>query len=95
MIFVLRLLLPVLIVLLQFMAPYKIPLPIEPGFISPFARGERAFEVEAINDTVDMLAGTRSLTLQITHPGLIWTGKQMVTVVVHATGYSLSPSNCL
>ena len=59
----------------QFMSPYKIPLPIEPGFVSPFATGERAFRVEAVNDTVDLLAGTRSLTLEITHPGLIWTGE--------------------
>jgi len=56
-----------------FMSPYKIPLPIEPGFVSPFATGERAFRVEAVNDTVDVSAGTRSLTLEITHPGLIWT----------------------
>lgn len=59
----------------QFMSPYKIPLPIEPGFASPFATGERAFRVEAVNDTVDVLADTRSLTLEITHPGLIWTGE--------------------
>jgi len=56
-----------------FMSPYKIPLPIESGFVSPFAAGERAFKVEAHNVTVDMLAGTRSLTLEIIHPGLIWT----------------------
>jgi hypothetical protein len=60
------------------MSPYKIPLPIEPGFVSPFAEGERAFKVEAINTIVDVAEGTRSLTLQITHPGLIWTGKQFV-----------------
>jgi len=57
----------------SFMSPYKIPLPIESGFVSPFAEGARAFKVEAVNDTVDLVAGTRSLTLQITHPGLIWT----------------------
>ena len=57
------------------MSPYKIPLPIEPEFVSPFATGERAFRVEAVNDAVDVLAGTRSLTLEITHPGLIWTGE--------------------
>ncbi|KAI0262019.1 hypothetical protein BGY98DRAFT_1192657 [Russula aff. rugulosa BPL654] len=56
-----------------FMSPYKIPLPVEPGFVSPFATGERGFKIEAVNDTVDVLAGTRSLTLEITHPGLIWT----------------------
>ena len=61
--------------LYQFVSAYKLPLPIEPGFVSPFASGERAFKVEAINDRVDLAAGTRSLTLQVTHPGLIWTGK--------------------
>jgi hypothetical protein len=59
------------------MSPYKIPLPIEHGFRSPFAEGERAFRVEAVNATVDALAGTRSLTLEISHPGLIWTGKSL------------------
>ena len=59
----------------QFVSAYKLPLPIEPGFVSPFAVGERAFKVEAVNNRVDLAAGTRSLTLQITHPGLIWTGK--------------------
>ena len=57
------------------MSAYKLPLPIEPGFVSPFASGERAFKIEAVNDTLDLAAGTRSLTLQITRPGLIWTGK--------------------
>ena len=70
-------LLIVLTILSQFMSPYKIPLPIESGFVSPFAGGERAFKVEAVHDNVDALAGTRSLTLQITHPGIIWTGKQL------------------
>jgi hypothetical protein len=57
------------------MSPYKIPLPIESGFASPFATGERAFKVEAVNDIIDASVGTRSLTLEITHPGLIWTGE--------------------
>jgi hypothetical protein len=77
------------------MSPYKIPLPIESGFVSPFAVGERAFKVEAFNDTIDALAGTRSLTLQITHPGLIWTGKQSSRFFVDATGYTHLPSDCL
>jgi hypothetical protein len=58
--------------LMQFMSSYKIPLPIEPGFVSPFATGERAFiilvRVEAIDHIVDVSAGTRNLTLKITHP---------------------------
>ncbi|KAI9452658.1 hypothetical protein BJY52DRAFT_900933, partial [Lactarius psammicola] len=56
-----------------FVSAYKLPLPIEPGFVFPFAAGERAFKIEVINDALDLAAGTRSLTLQITHPGLIWT----------------------
>ncbi|KAI9455042.1 hypothetical protein F5148DRAFT_409217 [Russula earlei] len=56
-----------------FMSSYKIPLPIESGSVSPFTDGDRDFKVEAVNVTDDVLAGTRSLTLQITHPGLIWT----------------------
>lgn len=57
------------------MSPYKIPLPFDPEFVSPFTSGERLCTVEAVNDTVDVQAGTRSLTLEITHPGLIWTGE--------------------
>jgi hypothetical protein len=57
------------------MSPYKIPLPKDPGYVSPFEAGKRAFKVEAVNDIIDVVANTRSLTLQITHPGLIWTGK--------------------
>jgi hypothetical protein len=65
------------------MSPYKIPLPKEPSFVSPFAVGERAFKIEAVNDTIDVVAGTRSLTLQITHPGLIWTGKWSLRGLSH------------
>ena len=57
------------------MSAYKLPLPIEPGFVFPFAAGKCAFKMEVINDALDLVVGTRSLTLQITHPGLIWTGK--------------------
>lgn len=58
------------------MSPYKIPLPFNPEYVSPFgSSGERRCIVEAVNDTVDVQAGTRSLTLEITHPGLIWTGE--------------------
>ena len=57
------------------MSPYKVVLPAEPGYVSPFAKGGReAFSVAAVNDRIDEAAGTRSLTLKIDHPGLIWTG---------------------
>ncbi|KAI0311021.1 hypothetical protein OF83DRAFT_1152851 [Amylostereum chailletii] len=57
-----------------FMSPYKIPLPIDAGYVSPHAAGgEHEFTVQAVNDRVDTAAGTRSLTLKIVHPGVIWT----------------------
>ncbi|GJJ11709.1 hypothetical protein Clacol_005946 [Clathrus columnatus] len=34
---------------------------------------EHTFKVSALNDTTDLSAGTRSLTLRIDHPGVIWT----------------------
>ena len=77
------------------MSPYKIPLPTESGFVSPFAGGERAFKVEVVNDTVDALAGTRSLTLQIAHPGLIWTGKQLSRLLSMPLDITRLPSDCL
>ncbi|KAJ7625774.1 hypothetical protein FB45DRAFT_922289 [Roridomyces roridus] len=53
----------------SFLSPYKISLPPSPGYVSPFT----SFKLEAVNDVVDFTAGTRSFTLQIHHPGLIWT----------------------
>lgn len=32
-----------------------------------------SFTVTAVNDTTDTVAGTRQLTLLVTHPGIIWT----------------------
>jgi hypothetical protein len=81
---------------LQFMSPYKVPLPIESGFVSPFAKGgERAFRIEAVNNTVDVLAGTRSLTLEITHPGLIWTGESSWDFISFTHTDSHNPSDCV
>ncbi|KZV66959.1 hypothetical protein PENSPDRAFT_755311 [Peniophora sp. CONT] len=57
-----------------FMSPYQISLPHISGYSSPFrAGGEQEFRVHAVNDRVDTVAGTRSFTLQIDHPGVIWT----------------------
>ena len=44
----------------------------EPGYVSPWAE-EQAFVVSAVNDVKDLVAGTRSLTIKVDHPGLIWT----------------------
>ena len=61
--------------LFQFLSPYKIPLSLEPDYVSPWSTPESKFTITAVNDVVDRIAGTRSLKLQIDHPGLIWTGK--------------------
>ena len=44
----------------------------EPGYVSPWVE-EQAFVVSAVNDVKDLVAGTRSLTIKVDHPGLIWT----------------------
>ena len=55
------------------MSPYQIPLPHISGYSSPFsAGGEQEFRVHAVNDRVDVTAGTRSLTLQIEHFEYYW-----------------------
>ncbi|KAI0718042.1 hypothetical protein C8T65DRAFT_706971 [Cerioporus squamosus] len=46
-----------------FLTPYKLDL----------APLEHDFTVTAVNDKIDEAAGTRSLTLIVTHPGIIWT----------------------
>lgn len=57
------------------MSPYKVELPTTPGYISPFAEGGSSpFVIEAVNDVIDEEKQTRSLTLRIRHPGVIWTG---------------------
>jgi len=54
----------------QFLTPYKIPLPNPYDRPSPFAK---TFTVTATNDIVNHRTQTRSLTLVIDHPGIIWT----------------------
>jgi hypothetical protein len=46
---------------------------VDPTYVSPWASGE-LFTVTALNDVIDTVAGTRSLTIQVYHPGVIWTG---------------------
>ena len=53
------------------MTPYKFDLPLRPEHQDPL---DPDFKVTAINDKVDEVAGTRSFTLVVTHPGIIWTG---------------------
>jgi len=54
----------------SFLSPYKFDLPIKPEYIDA---PEHDFSVSAINEVVDKAAGTRSFTLVVRHPGIIWT----------------------
>ena len=54
------------------MTPYKLDLPLRAEHQDPL---DPDFKVTAINDKIDQIAGTRSFTLVVTHPGIIWTGK--------------------
>jgi len=57
-----------------FLKSYKIPLAIPSGYVSPWiALSESGAAITALNDVTDYAVGTRSLTLSIYHPGLIWT----------------------
>ncbi|KAF7431225.1 hypothetical protein PC9H_006946 [Pleurotus ostreatus] len=55
-----------------FLTPYKVDLVVDPTYVSPWASGN-TFTVSAINDVTDFAQGTRSFTLRIYHPGVIWT----------------------
>ncbi|KAJ7698147.1 hypothetical protein B0H17DRAFT_1261330 [Mycena rosella] len=56
-----------------FLSPYKIELPTDTGYASPWIAPGTSFALTAVNDVTDLAAGTRSFTLQVDHPGLIWT----------------------
>ncbi|KAJ7131725.1 hypothetical protein C8R43DRAFT_1024401 [Mycena crocata] len=56
-----------------FLSPYKIELPKDPEYSSPWIAPDTSFSLSAINDVTDLVAGTRSFTLKVDHPGLIWT----------------------
>ncbi|KAJ6513503.1 hypothetical protein DFH09DRAFT_1197180 [Mycena vulgaris] len=56
-----------------FLSPYKIELPTDAEYTSPWIAPGTSFSLTAVNDVTDLAAGTRSFTLQVHHPGLIWT----------------------
>lgn len=57
------------------MSPYKVELPPVKDYASPYVvGGSMPFVIEAINDVIDEGKQTRSLTLRVRHPGVIWTG---------------------
>ncbi|KAG6852571.1 hypothetical protein C0991_010900 [Blastosporella zonata] len=56
-----------------FLTPYKVELAVDPAYVSPWTVPGKGFSISAVNEVKDLVAGTRSLTLQIDHPELIWT----------------------
>jgi len=56
-----------------FLSPYMVDLPVHPAYNTSLAAIGAVFTVSALNDLVDEHAGTRSLTVQVYHPGIIWT----------------------
>lgn len=62
-----------------FLTPYKVPLAVERSYKSPWV-ADQQFSVSAINDIRDTDAGTRSLTLEVKHPGLIWSGTYISSI---------------
>ncbi|EJD41737.1 hypothetical protein AURDEDRAFT_115343 [Auricularia subglabra TFB-10046 SS5] len=73
----------------QFVSPYKIALPRPQGYKSPWAE---KFTVTKLTEAVDLTAGSRGLTLKISHPGVIWT---VLAFDAHVLEWSLSspPAN--
>ncbi|GLB41442.1 putative peptide hydrolase [Lyophyllum shimeji] len=70
----------------KFLKTYKVPLAVDPGYVSPWTVTGNGLTIKAVNDVKDLAAGTRSLTLQINHPGLIWT---VVAFDAHVLKWSL------
>ncbi|KAJ7083760.1 hypothetical protein C8R44DRAFT_53144 [Mycena epipterygia] len=56
-----------------FLSPYKIALPMDPGHTSQWIAPDTGFSLSTVNEVTDLAAGTRSFTLRVHHPGLIWT----------------------
>ncbi|KAF9475846.1 hypothetical protein BDN70DRAFT_953709 [Pholiota conissans] len=71
-----------------FLKPYKVPLAVTPGYVSPWSN-DQAFIIAATEHTENLLPGTRNLTLTISHPGLIWT---VIAFDAHVLKWSLDDS---
>ncbi|EJC99693.1 uncharacterized protein FOMMEDRAFT_160118 [Fomitiporia mediterranea MF3/22] len=67
-----------------FLSPYEVALD---SYVSSYADGR--FSVKAVNDIVNKEAGTRSLTLVVSHPGIIWT---TIAFDAHVLSWSLDDS---
>jgi hypothetical protein len=66
----------------QFLSPYKIALPKDAGYTSSWTAPGTSFWLEAVDEVIDLAAGTRSFTLQVHHPGLIWTGMSNSIIIL-------------
>ena len=58
-----------------FLSPYAVTMDVADGYVSPWVTEDApVFYARAIRDERDDVAGTRALTLEMYHPGLIWSG---------------------
>ncbi|KAL1744532.1 hypothetical protein HDZ31DRAFT_82588 [Schizophyllum fasciatum] len=55
-----------------FLSPYAVNMEIGAGYVSPWVADGPVFYARATRDERDEAAGTRALTLEMYHPGLIW-----------------------
>ncbi|TRM58647.1 hypothetical protein BD626DRAFT_559974 [Schizophyllum amplum] len=55
-----------------FISPYAVSMDVGAGYVSPWVADVPVFYARAIRDERNEEAGTRSLTLEMYHPGLIW-----------------------
>ncbi|KAF8159229.1 hypothetical protein B0H34DRAFT_655155 [Crassisporium funariophilum] len=68
-----------------FLTPYKVPLAVAPGYVSPWAN-EKSFAVTSVEHGTSLIPGTRNLTVKISHPGVIWT---VIAFDAHVLQWSL------
>lgn len=71
-----------------FLSPYKIDLPSDPSYVPALSPREK-FVITVENDMIDDTAGTRSFTLKIYHPGIIWT---VIAFNAHVLNWTLDDS---
>ena len=53
------------------------PLSLDPSYVSPWVDGE-SFVITSIYHDENLIPGTRNITVQVSHPQLIWTGKLFI-----------------
>lgn len=68
-----------------FLASYKVPMDADPSYVSPWVNG-KGFIITSINHDENSIPGTRNITVQVSHPNLIWT---VITFDAHVLKWSL------